>query len=173
MKIFKLILLGIATLFINAFAQDRETSIHENFTNYRIIRTSSQDAERPDQETINWGNGVLKALNLDDLTTTDKAAAIQQYITDHFEFGSRRPKNIPEFLESRSGNCRAHSILSIFLLRLSGIPAKFAYEIHLELKTKQSAETARSRGTGLFGRFHSDHLWVLYFDGKRWIPFFW
>lgn len=156
---------------INAQDEDKTVSIDSRFKNWSIIRTNIKRVENIDEATLVWGKNTLEALKLGKLDVNGKAQAIQKYVSRNFEFNSSRPRNIPEFIETGKGNCYAHSRLSVFLLRLAGIPAKFAYEVHLELKTESSAKTARERGTGLFGHFHNDHFWILYHDGDRWIPF--
>ncbi len=150
---------------------DKAASVDESFKDWKILRTSSKRVEVIDKTTLAWGQKTLAAINSEKLETNERARAIQQYVSKNFVFDSSRPKNIPEFIETQKGNCYAHSRLSVFLLRLAQVPAKFAYEVHLELKTASSAKTARERGTGLFGHFHNDHFWILYHDGGRWIPY--
>jgi hypothetical protein len=156
---------------IHAQDEDKTASIDNRFKNWSIIRTSIKGAENIDEATLIWGKNTLAALILDKLDANEKARAIQKYISRNFEFHFSTPQDIPEFLETGRGNCFAHSRLSVFLLRLAGIPAKFAYEVHLELKTESSAKRARERGDGLGGHFHNDHIWILYHNGDRWKPY--
>ena len=173
MKVKTILLIVFLSSIFSINAQDKEKSnaIDDCFKDWSIIRTSIKRAESIDETTLAWGKKTLAAINLKSLTPNEKARAIQIYVSKDFDFHYSRPRNIPEFLETRKGNCYAHSRLSVFLLRLSGLPAKFAYEVHLEHKSPDSTEDAREAGTGLFGHFHNDHFWILYHDGTRWIPF--
>lgn len=156
---------------INAQDKKKSNAIDDCFKDWSTIRTSDKQTERIDETTLAWGKDVLAAMNLKNFETKEKARAIQMYVSRDFKFHFSRPRNIPEFLKTRKGNCYAHSRLSVFLLRLAGIPAKFAYEVHLEHKSANSAKQARKAGTGLFGHFHNDHFWILYFDCTRWTPY--
>lgn len=140
------------------------------FSDYVNIRWGVGRVETVEAPLLEWGRGVLADLGVPSSETDRDARAIFDYINAGYEFSSDRPPTIADFCESRSGNCYAHARLAIFLLRLAGIPAKFVYEVHLELKTESSAREARSRGTGLFGHYHNDHFWVMYYDGSRWVP---
>lgn len=151
--------------------EDKTTSIDNRFKNWSVIRTGIKRAEKIDEATLVWGKHTLAALIKDKLDANEKAQAIQKYVSKNFECDFSTPQNIPEFIETGRGNCFAHSRLSVFLLRLAGIPSKFAYDIHLALKTINSAKRARERGDGLTGLFHNDHIWILYHDGDRWMPY--
>lgn len=144
---------------------------NDPFLNFREIRISARSMETVDETTVAWGKKLLKDLGVADQNTMEKARNILNYIHKNCAFTPDRPKTIADFLATKKGNCYAHARLGAFLLRLAGIPAKFAYEIHLELKSSTSSIQARERGIGLFGHYHNDHFWLLFFDGNDWQPF--
>ena len=146
-------------------------NIDGNFKNYKKIILNSTQVEYVDKNTILWGKHLLNSLSLKKLSIEARAKKIMAYVHETFVFNWKRPENIAAFIKDRSGNCNAHSRLGIFLLRLAEIPAKFAYEIHLELKSNQALTDAAKFNTGVFGHYHNDHLWVLFFDGKNWVPY--
>lgn len=147
-----------------------EVPVDPVFEDHVNIRWGVDRVEVVDEETLAWGREVLDGLKLSGTDANADALKIFEFIHGNFIFNSGRPKTIADFCEVKDGNCYAHSRLAIFMLRLANIPAKFVYEVHLELKSASSARQARERGTGLFGHFHNDHFWVLYHNGERWVP---
>lgn len=141
------------------------------FLDPEAITLSSSNTERPGAATIAWARAVVEELGVRDLPPGAAAAEIAHYIHREFAFTPDRPDTVDAFVEAKAGNCYGHARLGVLLLRLAGIPAKFAYEIHLEHKTSSSAVAAREREMALFGRYHNDHFWVLFYDGKEWLPF--
>ncbi len=87
------------------------------------------------------------------------------------KFGPERHEQLKDFIKVGSGNCYAHSRLSLFLLRKLKVPAKPLYELHLEPVDRERRASAKDAKSNLFGLAHNDHLSVLFFDGKVWQPF--
>ena len=86
-----------------------------------------------------------------------------------------RSLSIREIIAKQGGNCVAHSLMGIFLLRLAGIPAKFAHEVHL---TKQYrlisiyvGVWAKRANDGINSFWHNDHVWVWFRRSDAWEPF--
>ena len=141
------------------------------FLDYVNIKIDNDHTYNIDQSTIDWGNKLLKELNISELNNYEKAVCINKYIHDHIEFCGFRANNIKEIIENQKGNCFCHARLGIFLLRLAGIPAKFAYEIHIRECTISGKIKGKNKKTGLYGCAHNDHIWVFFYDNGKWIPF--
>ena len=141
------------------------------FLNPGAIILRADHTETPSAASLEWGRQVLKELEVQALPPEAAAAKIAHYLHREFDFTPDRPDTVDAFVETKAGNCYAHARLGAMLLRLNGIPAKFAYEIHLERKTNSAARAARESGIALFGHYHNDHFWVLFHDGKEWVPF--
>jgi hypothetical protein len=101
------------------------------FLDHKNIKIDNDYIYNIDQSTIDWGNKLLKELNVLELNNYKKAVCINKYIHDNIEFCGFRANNIKEIIKNQKGNCFCHAQLGIFLLRSAGIPAKFAYEIHI------------------------------------------
>ena len=141
------------------------------FLDYKKIKTDNDYTYNIEQSTIDWGNKLLKELNISELSNYEKAASINKYIYDNIKFCGFRANNIKEIIENQKGNCFSHARLGIFLLRLSGVPAKFAYEIHIRKCTISGKIKGKNKKTGLYGCAHNDHIWVFFYDNRNWIPF--
>ena len=141
------------------------------FLDYKNIKIDNDYTYNIDQSTIDWGNELLKEINISELTNYEKAASINKYIYDNIGFCGFRANDIKEIIENQKGNCFSHARLGIFLLRLSGVPAKFAYEIHIRKCTISGKIKGKNKKTGLFGCAHNDHIWVFFYNNGNWIPF--
>jgi transglutaminase-like putative cysteine protease len=82
-------------------------------------------------DSIAWGQQALRSLNLESLSSFEKTQKICTYLNENFRFNFQRSLSIREIIEKKGSNCVSHSLMGIFLLRLAGIPAKFAHEVHL------------------------------------------
>jgi len=65
----------------------------------------------------------------------------------------------------------SHTLIGLFLLRLSGIPAKICYEFHVRSYLIIDQWRANQAKAGYFGAGHNSHFWIMFFDGKEWQPF--
>jgi len=83
----------------------------------------------------------------------EKAEAVGRYVYSNLGKNMRESFSALEALEAGEGECQAHSLLAISLLRTSGIPARFAYGVVY----------MPDRGQYLF------HTWVQVYIGE-WIP---
>ena len=61
--------------------------------------------------------------------------------------------------------------MGLFLLRLSGIPAKLCYEFHIKNYFIIDQWRANSQKAAHFGAAYNSHYWILFFDGTNWQPF--
>ncbi len=156
-----------------AYAQDTadQATVDAAFLDFTQILIRTDRIENVDAETQAWGRGLIAGLGIEGLPAQQKAKKILDFVHGNLVFNWTRPKSVAEFIETKAGNCFAHARMGIFLLRLSGVPAKFAYEVHLQLGSESATKDAREMGTGLFSCFHNDHAWVLFYDGERWIPY--
>lgn len=152
---------------LSAFGQE----IPDVFRETDQIRWGVRQSEPVDAETIVWVDRFLAKLDLAGKTPDERARAIWTAVRSHFAFTPDRPKTLADFIRDPRGNCYAHSRMDLLLLRRAGLPAKYIYEVHLELKSAESEKSARARGLGLFGHYHNDHFWVLYHNGDTWVPF--
>jgi len=83
----------------------------------------------------------------------EKAEAVGRYVYNNLGKSMRESFSALEALEAGEGECQAHSLLAMALLRTSGIPARFAYGVVY----------MPDRGQYLF------HTWVQVYIGE-WIP---
>ena len=164
-------LLLAAALAAPAQETGKQDAVDTAFLDCTQIRIRAERVEEVSAETQAWGRGIIAGLGIADKTAREKAQAILDFVHNNFTFNWTRPKSVAEFIEVKAGNCYAHARLGILLLRLAGVPAKFAYEVHLRLSSPSATADAVESGTGLFGSFHNDHAWVLFHDGERWTPF--
>jgi len=147
------------------------TGVAPAFVDPGTLHVRKGVVEQPSEPVFAWGRETLAELEVSGLTPEQTATRIAQRIHDSFAFTPDRLPNLDAFLEQQGGNCYAHARLGAFMLRLAGVPSRFVYEVHLEHKSPSASEAARERGIGLFGQYHNDHFWVLYYDGRRWVPF--
>ncbi len=156
-----------------AYAQDTadQATVDAAFLDFTQILIRTDRIENVDAETQAWGRGLIAGLGIEGLLAQQKAKKILDFVHGNLVFNWTRPKSVAEFIKTKAGNCFAHARMGIFLLRLSGVPAKFAYEVHLQLGSESATKDAREMGTGFFSCFHNDHAWVLFHDGERWIPY--
>ncbi len=128
-----------------------------------------------DSISIIWGNQVIKDLQLHGLTNTEKAERINDFIHKEFKYNSKRRREISEIIEKKDGFCISHALISIFLLRLADVPAKFAHEVHIiKRKTIMSliiGRYAKKNNDGINSYWHNDHVWVWFKTKKGWLPF--
>ncbi len=150
------------------FGNDTHDSI---FLDYKKIKIDNNYTYNIEQSTIDWGEQLLKELNISGLNNYEKAVCINKYIHNNIEFCGFRANNIKEIIENKKGNCFCHARLGIFLLRLAGIPAKFAYEIHIRRCSIFGKIKGKNKNTGLYGCAHNDHIWVFFYDTGNRIPF--
>lgn len=126
-------------------------------------------------DSITWGKQVLRSLNLENLSDFGKAQKICTYLNDNFKFNFQQRRNIREIIEKKGGNCVSHALMGIFLLRLAGIPAKFAHEVHLtkqyRLISLYVGVWAKRKNDGLNSFWHNDHVWVWFWNSDTWEPF--
>jgi hypothetical protein len=80
-----------------------------------------------------------------------------------------------EIIEKKGGNCVSHALIGIFLLRLAGIPAKFAHEVHIikqfRLISLYVGLWAKRENDGINSFWHNDHVWVWFWNTDTWEPF--
>jgi hypothetical protein len=141
------------------------------FLNPAKIIISSKTIVEPSREEFEWGIRLLKELNLEDLDCFEKAQIIQRYVSENFKYRIRSPRIINDIIKIKGGNCISHTIMGLFLLRLSGIPAKLCYEFHVKNSFIIDQWRANSQKAAYFGRCHNSHYWILFFDGSEWKPF--
>lgn len=160
----------VAALAASSAAQGADPApVSSSFLDARTLRVKGTE-ERNGDDVLAWGRARLTEIDVAGRPPVERAARIVRYIHERFAFSPERPPTLADFIANRSGNCYAHARMSAFMLRLAGVPARFMYEIHLERKNEEATAEARAGGTGLFGEFHNDHFWVLYHDGRTWIP---
>jgi hypothetical protein len=152
----------------------RQDNSIEKFLDFKKIVYKHNTFLEPDTFSINWGLAILNRLDLKELSNYDKAKMINQFIYYQFKYTSNRYFYLNDIIQQKKGNCRSHANLSIFLLRLAGIPAKYAHEMHITKKSLHSIYigfVAKKKKEGINGFAHNDHAWVWFFDGEDWLPF--
>jgi len=145
-----------------------------NFLDYKKIIYKPSIIIQPDTFSIQWGLDVLSMLELKNLSTIEKARKINQFLYKNFKFKGNRYFLIQDIIHKKKGNCRSHGNISIFVLRMAGIPAKYAHEMHITMKSLHSryiGYNAKKANEGINGYAHNDHLWVWFLDGNNWLPF--
>lgn len=145
--------------------------INERFLDYMAIRAGKNSRTSTLETTIEWGKNVLVKLCIENKSSSKKAAAIQEFVHKNFGFSSAFYGKLARFIEAGTGNCNSHARMGIFLLRLAGVPAKFAMERNLFLSTDEDHEKVKKDGGWNLGYYTGGHVWVLYWDGESWIPF--
>ena len=140
-----------------------------------IVLAGEEPVIRVDDDTLAWGERVLQAMDLESMGDFAKAQKICGYLNNHFAYNFQRRVRFPEIIQKKGGNCLSHTLMGIFLLRLAGIPAKFAHEVHL---TKQYrlisiyvGVWAKRQNDGINSFWHNDHVWVWFRNGDTWEPF--
>ena len=140
-----------------------------------IIFAGEAQVIRVDDDSLAWGQQVLQVMDLGSMGDFAKAQKICDYIHENFEYNFQRRIRFPEIIQKKGGNCLSHTLMGIFLLRLAGIPAKFAHEVHL---TKQYrlisiyvGVWAKRQNDGINSFWHNDHVWVWFRNGDAWEPF--
>jgi hypothetical protein len=151
--------------------QHKKNETDERFLDYSAIRTGKNARTSTLETTIEWGKNVLDTLRIKNKSSSEKAAAIQEFVHKNFGFSSAFHGKLARFIEAGTGNCNSHARMGIFLLRLAGVPAKFAMERNLFLSTDENHEKVKKDGGWNLGYYTGGHVWVLYWDGDSWIPF--
>ena len=165
-------LMLLPLVFGSSFSQQyKKNEIDESFLDYSAIRAGKNARTSTLETTIEWGKDVLDTLSIRNKSSSEKAAAIQEFVHKNFGFSSAFHGKLARFIEAGTGNCNSHARMGIFLLRLAGIPAKFAMERNLFLSTDEDHEKVKEDGGWNLGYYTSGHVWVLYWDGESWIPF--
>jgi hypothetical protein len=136
----------------------------------RLILTKRSIILITDEER-NWGEKVVAEIKADTPSNFDKAARIQKYVSANFKYRISAPRTISGIIDIKGGNCISHTILGLFLLRLSGVPAKVCHELQLNQPLFIHQLRANSRKAGYFGSGYNSHYWVMFFDGKDWQPY--
>ncbi len=151
--------------------QNKRNKIDERFLDYSAIRAGKNSRTSTLETTIEWGKNVLHILSIKNKSSSEKAAAIQEFVHKNFGFSSAFYGKLARFIEAGTGNCNSHGRMGIFLLRLAGVPAKFAMERNLFLSTDENHEKAKKDRRWNLGYYTGGHVWVLYWDGGSWIPY--
>jgi len=150
-----------------------QTDSIAQFTDYnKILGFESSSGDRilaVDSFSVYWGQNVLNELHVNGQTNFEKALRIKNFIHKNIDCYGRQ-SNIHAIIEERKGNCYDHARLSVFLLRMSGVPAKFAFEINLKKNVFWWGKKAKKQNRGTWGYHHNDHVWVLFYDGSTWQP---
>lgn len=145
------------------------------FMDYRNIVLSERETIKADSASIEWGKRVLEDLNFESATDFEKAAKIQQYLSNNFKYRFKSDTSISGIINSRGGNCVSHAILGIFLLRLEGVKAKFAYEVQIikpfTIVSIVVGRWAKKNNDGINSYWHNDHVWVWFDNNGSWEPF--
>ena len=149
---------------------------NDSLKNYQEIVFAGEDQViRLDENSLAWGQQVLQDLNLGSMGDFARAQKICDYPHDHFAFSFQRRIHFPEIIQKKGGNCVTHTLMGIFLLRLAGIPAKFAHEVHLtkpyRLISCYVGIWAKRENDGINSFWHNDHVWVWFRNGDNWEPF--
>lgn len=142
---------------------------------HEIVLSGKGKKIRAGDDSIAWGNQVLRSLRIDGRDNFEKAQRICGYLSDNFAFNFQRSTSLREIITRKGGNCVAHSLIGIFLLRLAGIPAKFAHEVHLtrqyRLISLYVGLWAKKENNGINSFWHNDHVWVWFSADGTWQPF--
>jgi hypothetical protein len=166
---------NLITLFMGliGFSCYSQTDSIAQFTDYnKILGFESSSGDRimiVDSFSVDWGQNVLNKLKLNGQTNFEKALRIKNFIYMNIDCYGRQ-SNIHDIIKERKGNCYDHARLSVFLLRMSGVPAKFAFEINLKKNVFWWGNKAKKQNRGIWGYHHNDHVWVLFYDGSTWQP---
>jgi hypothetical protein len=156
---------------LNALQQDKNIEINESFLDFTAIRAGKNARTSTLDKTIEWGKNVLDKLSLKNKSPIEKASEIQEFVHENIGYSSAFYGKLAHFIEAGTGNCNSHARMGIFLLRLAGVPAKFAWESHLILSTDEVDKKAKKDGSWISGYYTSGHVWVLFWDGETWVPY--
>ena len=148
----------------------------DSLVNYQqIVVSGDEKIVQVEADAIAWGQQVLQSLNLESLSDFEKAQKICAYLSNNFAYNFQRSMSIREITKRKGGNCVSHTLMGIFLLRLAGIPAKFAHEVHI---TKQYRLIslfvglwAKRENNGINSFWHNDHVWAWFKNTNTWEPF--
>jgi hypothetical protein len=148
----------------------------ERLLNYQTIVYSGNDKIiQVDADAIAWGKQVIRGLNLENLFDFEKAQKISTFLAENFTYNFGRSMSIREIIKKKGGNCVSHTLMGIFLLRLAGIPAKFAHEVHIlkqyRLTSLYVGLWAKKNNSGINSFWHNDHVWVWFKNDGNWEPF--
>lgn len=160
-----LIILFLGLISFSCYSQNDSIA---HFSDYNKILGFGKESA-VDSFSVAWGQNVLNELNLNGQTNFEKALRIKDYIHKNINCYGRQ-SNIHDIIKERKGNCYDHARLSVFLLRMSGVPAKFAFEINLKKNVFWWGNKAKKQNNGTWGYHHNDHVWVLFYDGITWQP---
>jgi hypothetical protein len=129
----------------------------------------------PSREEMDWGKrflaGFAGGLRPDGLTVPQRARAIQREASRTWKYRIRSPRTVGEIVAGRGGNCVSHAIMGLFLLRLSGIPARLCYEFHIRNHSAVDGWRAARERAGHYSAHHNSHFWVMFDDGSQWQPY--
>jgi hypothetical protein len=146
-----------------------------SLVNYHEIFFGKDHIIQVKADSVMWGHQVLRSLNLGNLSHFERAQKICSYLHDNFRFNFQRNFSICKIIAKKGGNCVSHALMGIFLLRLAGIPAKFAHEVHLikqyRLISLYVGVWAKRENDGINSFWHNDHVWVWFRDSDTWKPF--
>jgi hypothetical protein len=121
-------------VFLQRQTRNRKLSqmAEDSFLNcQKIVFWGKEKTIQVDVDSVTWGQQVLLSLNLGSMSDFEKTQKICTYLSDNFRFNFQRNLSIREIIEKKGGNCVSHALMGIFLLRMAGIPAKFAHEVHI------------------------------------------
>ena len=140
-----------------------------------IVISGNENTIQVDANSIKWGQQILDSLNLEKCDAFAKAQKICKYLNDNFAYNFQRNSSIAEIIKRKGGNCVSHTLMGIFLLRLAGIPAKFAHEVHIikqyRLISLYVGFYAQKANDGINSFWHNDHVWVWFRNIATWEPF--
>ena len=152
-----------------------EANAGDGFLDYREIVLSGMETVQVDADSIAWGRRVMRGLDLEGLSDLHRAMRIRDYLSDNFSYNFGRSRSVGEIIRKKGGNCLSHSLMGIFLLRLAGIPAKFAHEVHIIKRYRPISLYvgfwAAQENNGINSFWHNDHVWVWFRNGDGWEPF--
>jgi len=172
-KLFQHIISIIFSVSVSFSCYSQTDSISQ-FTDYTKIfgfgKSENERLLKIDSFSIDWAKKVLDELNLSKLTNFEKALKIRDFVHKNIKCYKRQP-GIHSIIVNKTGNCWDHARISAFLLRMAGVPAKFAFEINLKKNVYWWGNKAKKQNSGMWGFYHNDHVWVLFFDGKQWQPY--
>ena len=141
----------------------------------KIIFWGKEKIIQVETNAITRGEKIIQSLNLDGLPDFEKAQRICTYLNNNFAYNFQRSLSICEIIERQGGNCVSHTLMGIFLLRLAGVPAKFAHEVHLtkpyRLISLYVGLWAKRENDGINSFWHNDHVWVWFRNNGTWEPF--
>lgn len=140
-----------------------------------IVISGYENTIQIDDDAIKWGQKILASLNLENGDDFVKAQKICAYLHANFAYNFQRNSSMAEIIKKQGGNCVSHTMMGIFLLRLAGIPAKIAHEVHIikqfRLISLYVGLWAKRANDGINSFWHNDHVWVWFRNMGTWEPF--